>query len=342
PSCRPPAPIESSHACRSSGRKEQTKSMAAPHNEKSRLDEAARAGWLYFIAGHTQDEIAKMLKVSRASAQRLVSLCLAERLITFRLEHPIAACMELAARLKDLFHLAYCEVVPTDPAAQLSAAGIAERAANVLESTLRAEKPAIVALGTGRAMRAAVERVSPIDCPNHQIVSLVGNISADGSARFFDTVGRLAERTKARHYPMPLPVLMSSEDERNRMVRIDPIAKVKAVAAKADLRLIGIGQMDQKAQVHVDGFVPREELYEMMRLGAVGEITGWAYDAKGKLIKGGPNRRLTSIPPQVPAATATTAAAVGRAKVQAIKAALAGRLINGLITDEATARAILD
>ena len=44
--------------------------MPAPDNEKSRLDEAARAGWLYFIAGHTQDEIARMLQVSRASAQR--------------------------------------------------------------------------------------------------------------------------------------------------------------------------------------------------------------------------------------------------------------------------------
>src|SRR4029078_1533144 len=256
--------------------------MAASDNEKSRLDEAARAGWLYFIAGHTQDEIARMLKVSRASAQRLVSLCLAERLITFRLEHPITACMELAARLKDFFHLAHCEVVPTDPAAPLSAAGIAERAADILESTLRNETPAIVALGTGRAVRAAVERVSPIDRPNHQIVSLVGNISADGSASFFDTVGRLADRTGARHYPMPLPFLMSSEDERNRMVRIEPIAKVKAIAAKADLRLIAIGQMEQKAQVHVDGFVTGEELFEMMRLGAIGEVTGWAYDAKGK------------------------------------------------------------
>jgi DNA-binding transcriptional regulator LsrR (DeoR family) len=315
--------------------------MASTEGEKSRLDDAARAGWLYFIAGHTQDEIAKMLQVSRASAQRLVSLCLAERLITFRLEHPIAACMELASRLKESFDLTHCEVVPADPAAPLSTAGIAERCANILEATLRSETPVIVALGTGRAVRAAVERVSLIDRPNHQIVSLVGNISADGSASFFDTVGRLADRTGARHYPMPLPFLMSSEDERNRMVRIDPIAKVKAVAAKADLRLIGIGQMDQKAQVHVDGFVTREELFEMMRLGAVGEITGWAYDAKGKLIKGGTNRRLTSIPPQVPAETTTIAAAIGQAKVPAIKAALAGRLVNGLITDEATARAIL-
>src|SRR5260363_264785 len=165
--------------------------MAASDSDKSRLDDAARAGWLYFIAGHTQDEIARMLQVSRASAQRLVSLCLAERLITFRLEHPIASCMALAGRLKDRFALVHCEVVPTDPAAPSGAAGIAERCANLLETTLRTETPVIIALGTGRAVRAAVERVTPIDRPEHQIVSLVGNILADGSASFFDTVGRL-------------------------------------------------------------------------------------------------------------------------------------------------------
>jgi DNA-binding transcriptional regulator LsrR (DeoR family) len=249
--------------------------------------------------------------------------------------------MELAARLKDLFHLAYCEVVPTDPSASVAAAGIAERAANVLETTLRSERPTIVGLGTGRAVRASVERVSPIDCPNHQIVSLVGNISTDGSASFFDTVGRLADRTKARHYPMPLPFLMSSERVRDQMLRLDPIAKVRAVAAKADLRLVGIGQMDQGAQVYVDGFVSREELFEMRRRGAVGELVGWAFDAGGRIIEGGTNSRLTSIALQVPARGLTIGAAVGPAKVAAITAALKGRLLNGLVTDEATAGAIL-
>src|SRR5229473_6487236 len=127
-------------------------------SDKARLDDAARAGWLYFIAGHTQDEIAKRLKVSRATAQRLVSLCLSERLITFRLEHPIAACMDLAKRLIDRFKLRTCEIVPTDPTSATAVAGIAERAASLLEATLRSSKPAIVAIGTGRAMRAAVEQ----------------------------------------------------------------------------------------------------------------------------------------------------------------------------------------
>jgi DNA-binding transcriptional regulator LsrR (DeoR family) len=315
--------------------------MALADNEKSRLDDAARAGWLYFIAGRTQDEIARRLKVSRATAQRLVSLCLSERLIIFRLEHPIAACMELAARLTQRFHLRTCEVVPTDPASPVAVAGIAERVANLLESMLRNEKPSIIAIGTGRAMRAAVEQVRPMDCPNHRLVSLVGNISPDGSATFFDTVGRLADLTKARHYPMPLPLLTSSQAERERMLKIGPVKRVHALAAKADLRLVGVGQMDRHAQVHVDGFISREELFELMRLGAVGELTGWAFDARGQILKGGTNRRLTSIRHPVPAAALTVAAAVGPAKVPAIGAALVGRLINGLITDEATAKALL-
>jgi DNA-binding transcriptional regulator LsrR (DeoR family) len=116
---------------------------------------------------------------------------------------------------------------------------------------------------------------------------------------------------------------------------------VHALAAKADLRLVGVGQMDKNAQVHVDGFINREELLELMRLGAVGELTGWAFDAGGHVLKGGTNQRLTSIRHPVPAETLTVAAAVGLAKLPAILAALKGRMINGLITDEATAKALL-
>ncbi len=96
--------------------------MEAPRFEKSRLDEAARAGWLYFVAGNTQEEIAQKLNVSRPTAQRLVSLALSERLVTFRLDHPIAACMELAAALAETYGLAFCEVVPADPASDSAAA----------------------------------------------------------------------------------------------------------------------------------------------------------------------------------------------------------------------------
>ncbi|MCA3573070.1 MAG: helix-turn-helix domain-containing protein, partial [Aestuariivirga sp.] len=57
-----------------------------PDSERDRLDDAARAGWLYYIAGNTQDEIARKLGVSRQTAQRLVSFAVSEKLIKVRLD----------------------------------------------------------------------------------------------------------------------------------------------------------------------------------------------------------------------------------------------------------------
>src|SRR6201992_661628 len=97
--------------------------------DNARLDEAARAGWLYYVAGNTQDEIARKLGVSRQTAQRLVSLAMSERLIKVRLDHAIARCMELSAALKQRYDLFFCEVAPTDPASTSGSLGIAPLAA---------------------------------------------------------------------------------------------------------------------------------------------------------------------------------------------------------------------
>lgn len=315
--------------------------MASSETEKSRLDDAARAGWLYFIAGNTQDEIARKLNVSRPTAQRLVSLAVAERLITFRLDHPIGVCMELAARLSEKFGLLHCEVAPSDPDSPSTTVGIAQTAAAFLEQKLRSDKPVTLAVGTGRALRAAVEQLPRMTCPLHQLVSLIGNISRDGSASFYDVLSKLADLTEARHYPMPLPVLASSPAEREQLLALETVRKVRALAARADLTLVGVGQIDSQAQLHVDGFISRDELLELMRLGAIGEVAGWAFDATGRLIEGGTNATLMSIPHEIPARRLVVGVAQGTAKVAAIRAAIGGKILNGLITNEATAKALL-
>src|SRR5688572_21968111 len=158
-----------------------------------KLDDAARAGWLYYVAGNTQDEIAQKLGVSRQTAQRLVSMAVSERLIKVRLDHPIARCMELAARLTDKFGLKLCEVVPSDPSSTSNSLGIAEACAADMEQRLRSPHPIVLAIGSGRSLRAAVEQLQPLECPHHKIISLVGNIAADGTASFYDVIVRLAD-----------------------------------------------------------------------------------------------------------------------------------------------------
>src|SRR5450631_2952801 len=116
--------------------------------ENARLDEAARAGWLYYIAGNTQDEIARKLGVSRQTAQRLVSLSITEKLIKVRLDHPIANCLELSERLKQKYEIEFCEVVPSDPDSDSSTLGVAQAAAAELERYFVSQHPVIVAMGT--------------------------------------------------------------------------------------------------------------------------------------------------------------------------------------------------
>ncbi len=315
--------------------------MAMTDAERSRLDLAARAGWLYFIGGNTQEEIARKLKVSRPTAQRLVSLALSERLITFRLEHPIAACMQLAKELTERFKLVLCDVVPADPASTSNVVGVAEAAAVVLERQLREAKAAIIALGTGRTLRAAVDQLPRVNCPDHRLVSLVGNISHDGAASFYDVLTRLADLTHAPHYPMLLPVIAKSEKERDHFIDLGPIRHVRALAAKADLTLIGIGQVDKDAPLYVDGFLTKRELDEVIKLGAVCDLTGWLFDAQGRPVHSAINDRVTSVAREPARDRPVVGVAMGGQKIAAIHAALKGRLINGLITNESTARAVL-
>lgn len=309
--------------------------------DANRLDEAARAGWLYYIAGNTQDEVAAKLGVSRQTAQRLVSLAVSERLIKVRLDHPIAHCLDLSKRLKDEHGLFLCEVVPADPASDSSTLGVAEAAAAELERHLASHHPIIVALGTGRTLKAVVSQLPPMDCPQHRIVSLVGNIAPDGSASFYDIIMRIADTVRAPHYPMPIPVIASTVHERELFLAQKPVRNVVDLAQQADLTLVGIGQLGDQAPLLQDGFINRDEMRGLLKAGAVGEIVGWAFDTDGAFIEGATNDRVASVRLQQPAERFVLGVAMGKAKRAAIKGALRGRLINGLITNETTAELLL-
>ncbi|HXU50498.1 MAG TPA: sugar-binding transcriptional regulator [Casimicrobiaceae bacterium] len=307
----------------------------------TRLDDAARAGWLYYIAGKTQDDIARAMNISRPSAQRLVSLCRTDGLLSFRLNHPISAWMGLAARLTERFALTHCDVVPTAADARATASAVSEAAAIVIERVLRKDEPAIIAVGTGRSLRASVTRVTPMSRPHHRLVSLAGNISPDGSASPYNALETLAGLTGAPAFPLPLPMHAADAAQRDLLLRIGCVQRIFAMAAAADVWFSGLSQFDPEAALFRDGFLNRDELLDVMRAGAVGATLAWAFDADGNILDHDVNRRVTSVRPQ-PSRRPRICVAHGPRKVPALRAALKGRLVNGLVTDEATARALLD
>lgn len=315
--------------------------MASRRAGDARLDDAARAGWLYYVAGNTQDQIAAKLGVSRQSAQRLVSLAVSEGLVRVRLDHPIADCLDLAERLKSRYALDLVEVVPSDPGSNSTTLGISEAAGAEIERQLRQAQPLVMAIGTGRTLKAAIEQLPSMDCPQHKVVSLTGTITPDGSAAFYNVVFTMADRVKARSFPMPMPVIASSREEREMLLAQPMIQSTLKLAAQADITFVGIGDLGPRAPLFVDGFITEAELKALQKAGAVGEIVGWAFDREGRLIEGLTNERVASAPIPSRENSLVVALAMGELKLPGIQAAITRRLVNGLITDERTAEALL-
>jgi len=305
-----------------------------------RLEQAARAAWLYYIGGRTQDEIAAELTISRQAAQRLVSLALTEKLIKFRVDHPIAACMDLGHALTERFGLRYCEVVPGAGAAG-GLTNVAVAGARYLERWFAQKAPQVLAVSTGRTLRAIAAELSPMEAPQHKLFSLCGIIAANGRAIATEPVMRMAERTGAQCYPMPLPVVASTVAERELLQSQRAFQTLRDMLEEARCIVVGVGHIGWQAPLHASGCISDGELTELIEAGAVGEIAGRAFDARGRPVDSTLAERVTGLAVVPHQSRVTVGVGAGAAKVASLRGAMTGGLINAVITDEPTAAAIL-
>lgn len=308
-----------------------------------KLDLATRAAWLYYVAGNTQNEIAEKLQVSRPVAQRLVAFAVEKNLIRVRVDHRLADCLALADRLSKRYGLTVCEVVPVDDDSpeeidrKLAVAG-----AQVMERYLTEEKPMVIAVSSGRTLKAAVDQIAQLDRPQHRLVSMVGAIAQDGSSNRYDVALHISEKTGGKHFLLPAPLIADNEAERaqwcnHRLYRI-----VEGLSGEADVAFVGIGNIRPNCPLHEDGFITSAEVRELTQLGAVAEMLGLPIDASGRRVESPTGRRVTSIRLDSPPRRPTIGFAGGERKREAVLAALKGGWLSGLVTDELSAQAALE
>lgn len=307
------------------------------HNKK--LDQAARAAWMYYVAGETQHDIAEKLGVSRQVAQRLVALAVEEGLVSVSIAHPVADCMTLAEQLKKRFDLQLCQVVPS---AGVEGAGvqqmIAVAGAEVMAQTLRQDQPQIVAVGSGRTLRATIDELPEFDRPQHSCVSLIGAIASDGSCTRYDVPLWMAEKTQGRYFILPAPLYADSPEDRDLWCNHRIYRTVTDKAARADVMFVGIGQVSAGCPLNADGFISDGQVSRLESLQVAAEMLGHFIGQDGQRVASELDDRLTSVPLNAQTQRKVIAFAGGAEKHQAIAAALRGRWITGLITDEESAR----
>lgn len=112
---------------------------------------------------------------------------------------------------------------------------------------------------------------------------------------------------------------------------------------KVDIALVGIGSLEPSKLLASSGNTfSLEELRELRRLGAVGDICLRFIDAQGRAIRSALMNRVIGIElASLKRATRVVGIAGGPRKISAIHAALKGGWINVLITDRHTAEKLL-
>lgn len=307
---------------------------------------ATRAAWLHFAGGLTQAEVADRLGMTRLKAHRLIARATREGLVRVFIDGSIGECVALEQRLCDCHRLAFCQVAPaldsaassTDDALPLKSLGLL--GAQYLRLVLDGGEAKLIGVGHGRTLAACVDHLPRTQAGHTRFVSLLGGLTRKLAANPYEVIHRLAERTGAEAYVMPLPLIANTVEDRAVLLAQRGVAEVLALAQRADLLLAGIGAVDQHASLSTTGMILPAEVAEVRKAGARGEILGHFIDAAGRVLDTSVSRRTLSLPVESLRNRRIIAIAGGKAKIDAIAAVLASGLVHGLITDERTATAL--
>ncbi|MEI9418994.1 MULTISPECIES: sugar-binding transcriptional regulator [unclassified Mesorhizobium] len=314
-------------------------------NGLSRDDDAsmaARAAWLHYAGGLTQSEVAKRLGLTSLKAHRLITKANQEGLVKVYIDGEVSECVELEDELSRRYGLDYCEVVPDFDSEDLPLKALGIAGAQFLKREIERGEQALIGVGHGRTLAACVEYLPRTTTDRIRFVSLLGGLTRKFSANPHDVIHRLAERTGAEAYVMPVPMFANTAEDRIVLLGQKGISEVFDLARSADLLLAGVGTAEREASLVATGMIEKGEMEEIRRNGGVGELLGHFFDDAGKAVATTVSNRALALAREDIASRRIVAVAGGKIKVRAIKSVLEGRYLKGLITDERTARSLVE
>jgi DNA-binding transcriptional regulator LsrR (DeoR family) len=300
-------------------------------------EQATRAAWLYYLRGLNQEEIGRRMGVSRSTVSRLLSHAREVGIVEITLTRPLPEVAGLEAALQDRFALRLVAVEPRD-VDETPTEAAARAGARILSR--RARAGGVIGVGWGLTLRAAARQVVRGPVRGLTLVDVVGRPPADDSLVAASRV--LARAWGAEAVPVPAPAFAATPKMRAELLRNPVVERALARAREADLIVVSVGGVDEEATLVREGVVDAATLARLRAAGAVGDLLGHFFDARGREVR----VRGLAVPiglglDDLRAARLVVAVAAGQAKVAAIRAAVASGLVSGLVTDETTARALL-
>lgn len=311
--------------------------------DSGEADLAARAAWLHFSGGMTQGEVARRLGLSSIKAHRLIARATRDGLVRIIVDADVSECLALEDALSARFGLDFCRVAPNlHEETPLPLKALAIAGASFLKNEIERGAHPLIGIGHGRTLAAAVSALSFVQANGTRFVSMFGGLSRRFSANPYDVIHRLAERTGGEAFQIPLPTFAKSVEDRDVLLAQPGIAEVFALALSAPLVFAGIGDLTDDAFLISSEMLNADEVAELRGRGARGELLGHYFGADGAPVAESVSARALAPSLDRLRDTRVIAIAGGPAKGEAVRAVLRSGVLDGLVTDETTARGILE
>lgn len=310
-----------------------------------------KAAELYYRDGLSQQEIAQKLHTSRTSISRALIQARNEGYVQIRIQYPEQSNLGLERELEEKYGLT--EALIAVPSYDQSSDQ--EVAFQAVDYTLRVlKKNMVLGMTWGRAMHGFVEqlaqdeRLRSLSFRNVKIVPFLGTpgvtqLDSWDATTYSNTLAtKVGNLLHCASYNLSAPMYVDGEKEKELIEGIDEISKVLHMAETADMALIGIGSMQKDSSIIKAGIRTEEEYKELMQKGAVGEIVGRIYDKNGQTVDEDLQRKMIGISlDKIAKIPVRVGISYGKDKIEAIKGAIAGGLVNVLVTDVPTAELLL-
>jgi DNA-binding transcriptional regulator LsrR (DeoR family) len=298
-------------------------------------DLLVQASRLYYELGETQHAIADRLGVTRPQVSRLLKRARAEGIVEIRIVDATTVESAAADVLRERFGLQAVHLAPTLSGPEdLTRRIVGRLGAQVLRTVVRDGE--IIGIGDGASVSAVADALEDAATPvAATVLPLAGGYWSPGPER--DPFRRIADAFGAQPHGLMAPGLLDDGATKRALEAHAGVQAVIDLWDRLDVALFGIGGRSWGAASVGETIALRLE-----RDGAVGEVLIAPFDLEGRFVCPELRERVLAFDARrlarVPTAIGIGA---GESKVRPILGALRAGVVGTLVTDVATAEAVV-
>lgn len=297
---------------------------------------------LYYNREASLQEISAELGLSRPTINRLLASAKEAGIVRISIPDLDAVrYWDLEQQLRSAYGLK--EVIVSDPgnSQEEMLESLGKAAAGYLQHVIR--DGFVVGMSMGVSLFETVGQIKAPGVSETVFVPLIGGMGKLRMELHANPLAqRMAELYKGDFYPLHAPARVSGNKVRAEILREESIAAAMRQMRALDVAVVGIGCPSEQSVLKATGLFEQKEIDTLTEEGAVGEVCLQFYDENGDTKAFKENRQVIGLDTaRLRRVPLSVGIAGGQDKAAAIRGAVQGRMINVLITDSDSAKALL-